>query len=771
MANVAIARDQVASNHWIQRVNELQYHTGFWHRDATYFALAWWYMGMQEEAQRVMDHFVKTMNADGIFSGDHENISPFALTKWYSISGNREFASNTWEALWKNFLIMKQRRKDDPLGLMPACGPYDNEGINGHYTGHNFYNIASLRMLAKMADDLGHTNEAEQIRKEHMTYRTNFLAQLEKNVKKYGYIPPGMDTGTNGANWGNLTASYPNSVLPPDHPWIAMTTDKIRRELWEEDIIVFHGLGWHSLHHYNTIKATYCDLLRGRDDLVVKDLYGLLIHTSGTHGFFEFCINPWSTRDFGGNFSPHGWGAAKFLALVRMMMVREQGKDLYLLSALPPAWIKPGETLTARNIPTTLGTAGLVVKGTPQGCIVELDLPKKGGVDGLPENIFLRIPWYAQNAKAKINGKDTVIKNDLITVPASAGIVELIFDRNVQEYRDYQTVLENWKKEYRRRYDEWRRNEPGATPWEIYPEKKFQTREERRPRSRELAEREGVSRGKPVMVSSCDQGSKPEHVTDGIDSSRAPIWCCASDDPKPTMEIDLQQTTTVQRIRIVSCSWSPPLKGVASVSVDGKNWQVVADTRPQVRPCHDGCYEFFFPPVKATKVRMQFLPGSKPEIREFTVFEKSVQWRTPHAVNPDAKKNLALGKPVVSSKPEGDWGAWFAVDGKPSYEDRYWAAAGPSPQWMVIDLGEIKPVSKTRVYFYAGDDRGYAYRIITSKDGITWEAPVDKTAKPVKATKEGDLSEFPETQARYVGIVVTKNTANPSAHIAEIEVY
>jgi hypothetical protein len=207
------------------------------------------------------------------------------------------------------------------------------------------------------------------------------------------------------------------------------------------------------------------------------------------------------------------------------------------------------------------------------------------------------------------------------------------------------------------------------------------------------------------------------------------------------------------------------------VSVDGKNWKVVADTRNQVRPGYEGQYEFFFPPTKASKVRMAFMPGSKPEIREIAVYDKPAKWNTPRSIAPAAKKNLALGKPVLSSQHEGDWGAWLAVDGKPSYEERYWAAAGPSPQWMAIDLGEVKPVSKTRVYFYAADDRGYAYRIITSKDGITWTSPADKTAEPVKATKEGDLSEFPETQVRYVGIVVTKNTENSSAHVAEIEVY
>ncbi len=50
-ANMAIARDQVAEDVWVQRVNELQYHTGFWPRDASYFMMAWWYLGMPDEGR------------------------------------------------------------------------------------------------------------------------------------------------------------------------------------------------------------------------------------------------------------------------------------------------------------------------------------------------------------------------------------------------------------------------------------------------------------------------------------------------------------------------------------------------------------------------------------------------------------------------------------------------------------------------------------------------------------------------------------------------
>ncbi len=347
-----------------------------------------------------------------------------------------------------------------------------------------------------------------------------------------------------------------------------------------------------------------------------------------------------------------------------------------------------------------------------------------------------------------------------------------MFERDKDEYRDFDTALENWKKEYRRRYDAWRKNEPDAEQWVVFPETKFQNQQERLARSLELAEREGVSQGRPVTVSSCDQWSKPERITDGIDYDRAPVWCCADDDPNPTLEIDLQQTVDVQHITLVSCSWSPPLKGIAEVTVDGKTWTTVADTRSEILPDHEGVYELFFEPVKAAKVRMKFVPGSKPEVRELTVFSKAMGWQAPEKLGKKPAKSLALGRPVLSSRSESDhYGPWRTVDGIVKYADGYWAAAAPHPQWIVVDLGSVQPVSKTRVYYYCADGRGYAYKVIGSKDGITWKVLVDKSAEPIEATAAGDESTFAETPLKYIGVITTKNTANESAHLAEIQVF
>ncbi len=138
---------------------------------------------------------------------------------------------------------------------------------------------------------------------------------------------------------------------------------------------------------------------------------------------------------------------------------------------------------------------------------------------------------------------------------------------------------------------------------------------------------------------------------------------------------------------------------------------------------------------------------------------------------PHPLRNIALKKPSVSSSIDKNHPSSFAVDG--NFEKNRWWGANPytSPQWFQVDLKRIHSVNKIIVMPYYDGKRYYHYNIETSKDGVHWRRVVQKFNNN-SAIKSGDSYQLSElTQARYVKINMTYNSANTAVHLIEFQVY
>ena len=73
---------------------------------------------------------------------------------------------------------------------------------------------------------------------------------------------------------------------------------------------------------------------------------------------------------------PHNWTTAELLALVRDMLVREDGGQLIFASGVPRAWLRPGAVIAVANLPTTLGPVSYrLVVGADGRVTVDADVP------------------------------------------------------------------------------------------------------------------------------------------------------------------------------------------------------------------------------------------------------------------------------------------------------------------------------------------------------------------------------------------------------------
>lgn len=435
-----------------QRVNKIHYNY-MWIRDSSFFVRTYDMLGMHDLARRLLNDFIvwKDGKAVSFFKpgapeppgarmsvqDDYWGQVLWAVGQHCRMTNDREFLTQVYPLLAGHIADFVAKVAADPKHLWPVAGPYDNEAINGHYTGHSFWALLGLRNAVWMAKAMGREDDAAKWQAIHDSYRANFMRLLTAlTAQSGGYIPPGMDKVADGNDWGNASGGlYPFEVLSPENP-MARTTLQIARDFnYQEGIMTYGGNAWVAkrdrdqgktgphgyLHHYETFYVTESNTILGEQKKVVQDLYSILAHTGSTNSGFEFSIPPWDTRDPQDNFTPHGWFAARYMSQIRDMLVREQGNELHLASALAPEWVAPGKDVIVRGAPTYFGTVSYRMRCRADGASIRLD----SRWTARPTKTVLHTPWFVRVDSAKVDGRVVPTGKDGIELPVDARSVEL----------------------------------------------------------------------------------------------------------------------------------------------------------------------------------------------------------------------------------------------------------------------------------------------------------------------------------------------------------
>jgi hypothetical protein len=458
-----IARDKVGDD-YIQNVNKFNYHA-FWLRDASYIVRMYDISGYPKYARQALDFFARWQNPDGNFVSQKGQFDAWGQTLWaygqhYRLTRDKEFAARVYPAVQKAVAWLKAARCTDPLRLMPVTTPGDNEHITGHVTGYNFDALAGLKNAIVLAEALGKDDDARDYRHEYDDYKNALLLALNHITSLTGgYIPPALDerpvldtdlpfqVPERGNDWGNMESVYPEMILDPWDPMVTATLATTRAK-YREGIMTYGGGLW--LHSYLGMMNTETELIRGEQEKVIEDFYALLLHTSSTHAGFEHRIEPWGSRDFGLNLAPHGWFAAKLRILMRDMLVREQGNDLHLLSAVSPEWIRVGEQIIVRRAPTEFGELNYSIKFL-RG---KAELTIANRLTEMPRKIPLHIPWFMRVKSVRADGMPLVAQAGVVNLPSTVRRVEIGWTRSsLVKQLSYEHAVKDYKAEYKRRYE------------------------------------------------------------------------------------------------------------------------------------------------------------------------------------------------------------------------------------------------------------------------------------------------------------------------------
>ena len=144
-----MARDmQEDRKTFIQTVSDVQYNQ-FFSRDAAFIIHTYDMLGLTKVAEECLEH-VLLKDADGKLTGlrathpDAWGQALWTLAAHYRITGDRAFAERVYPTVPGHIAKLEAETAKDPWGLWPVSGPYDNERIDGHYTGHSFWVLRGL---------------------------------------------------------------------------------------------------------------------------------------------------------------------------------------------------------------------------------------------------------------------------------------------------------------------------------------------------------------------------------------------------------------------------------------------------------------------------------------------------------------------------------------------------------------------------------------------------------------------------------------------------
>jgi hypothetical protein len=459
LVNNLVSLNKVGSD-TIQTINQLQYH-GFYLRDSSDFVRMYDTSNYTDIGGQIVEFFVSRQQPDGNFLSQPGQFDGWGQALWtygehYRITHDRTFANAVYPRVQQAVGWFERATAADPLHLMPSTDVRDNEYIPGHLTGYNFLALDGLQAAEHLAHDTGHLDDEKHYEIVEAEFRKNFMAQLDKiTAQTGGYIPPALDGNMGGTDWGNLLSVVPEQQLSPFDPRVTATL-RFTQARYQEGLIVYRQPDQGTyLHDYLMIKNSLTELIRGEQQQVIRDLYAELVHTSSTHGGWEYAIRPWGDRDFSGNLAPHGWFAAEYRNLLRNMMLREEGTTLHILSAVSPEWIGVGKKIEVARAKTYFGNIDFSLSMPTTGTAT-LMLTPTFDTGYAPKKIVVHIPWFMKVTSAEADGKSIRPTNGMFELTPTAHAVHLHWTKQSLPADlpiSYSDAVNRYKQEYRSRYE------------------------------------------------------------------------------------------------------------------------------------------------------------------------------------------------------------------------------------------------------------------------------------------------------------------------------
>lgn len=353
---------------WVQGVNKLQYQA-FWIRDGALETEALDLAGLHAQATQNLQFMDTLQRPDGLFidrAGQYDGLGEalWALNQHSRLARDPAYAQAQLARMGAAVQWLSLTTATDPLGLLPAGNPGDDELAFGHITGDDLWAATGLRSAIATARLAGRDDLAADWQAVDSRFEASLDQAIAAAVARAGHMPPVLDAG-GGRDWGNYYAAYPLQVLAPTSAAVKATVAWARSHM-REGLATYANAT--SLHDYLGFPIFQTELAEGDTHDALAGLYSELAHTTSTGGGWEWTVAPFGSRSTPVDMAPHGTFSADYVALLRNMLVAEPASGgVNLLGGASPAWLAPGQRIAVTNAPTAYGTISFVERSTATG--------------------------------------------------------------------------------------------------------------------------------------------------------------------------------------------------------------------------------------------------------------------------------------------------------------------------------------------------------------------------------------------------------------------
>ncbi|MFI8824983.1 discoidin domain-containing protein [Streptomyces sp. NPDC053431] len=272
-----------------------------------------------------------------------------------------------------------------------------------------------------------------------------------------------------------------------------------------------------------------------------------------------------------------------------------------------------------------------------------------------------------------------------------------------------------------------------------------------------------IALGDPASASSAHSGYAAANITDGDQSS---YWESAGTGLPQWVQADLGGSERVDEVVLkLPAGWESRTQTLAiQGSADGTSFTTLKGSAAYTfNPGSGNTVTVAFPATRTRYVRVAVSANTGWQAAQLSELEV-------HAAG-ESSTNLAAGKTLRASSHTEVYAAPHANDGNRS---SYWESANNAfPQWLEADLGSSLAVNRVVLKLPAGwGARSQTLKIQGSADGTAYTDLTAAQAYAFDAAHDNTVTiSLDSTTTRFVRVLVTANTGQPAAQIAELEVY
>jgi hypothetical protein len=414
-------------------------------------------MGYHKETESMLDYFLArqgrekpegdVLSTEGYFSGDVDlrwmNQNGFilwAMAEHYKLTHDKAWLHRVAPQMIRGCAwIARERARTKVLengekvrhyGLLPKGRPSDLYiWDNWYWT--DTYSYMGLRGTADVLAAAGLKSYADELAAEADDYKACILSSIERSIDKKikpPFLPP-----------------TPYRVGPPTHAfsdefWYAISSPIYMVEAglldarderiggttyWLEKEAMASGLpllGVGSIDPYYVYNQSLTQLLRGEPAKFVWTLYSLSAYgmAQGTYATIEGhnLITGFNAESWEANRQPHMHSNSRYIDMVRIALVLEEGDTLHLMAGTPRWWLADGEKIEVRLAASYFGPVNFTMQSRVASGEVMVE------VEPTPWQqpkvvIHVRPPTkYGKIKSVKVNGEDWKdFDGDSVTLP------------------------------------------------------------------------------------------------------------------------------------------------------------------------------------------------------------------------------------------------------------------------------------------------------------------------------------------------------------------